>query len=316
MPRPFRFGVQVASLPTSHWEDELSRLEALGYSTIFLPDHFGSQWDPLTALAGAAGVTERLGLGTLVCDVDFRHPVVLAKSAATIQALSRGRLELGVGAGWKLSDYDESGIVFDPIGVRIRRLEEALQILRSMWTRDTTDFSGEHYSIQGVARAAELGDLPPPRLLVGGGGRKVLGLAGRHADIVGINPTMREGRITPNAARDLTAARLAEKLDWVRAGVEASGRTMDDVELNSLVFVVALTDDPKPMREGLAKSFGMSPAEVADSPLALTGSADEICDRLERRREQTGISYVVVQGGDPALLQRFAEEVVGRLAGR
>jgi len=316
MARPFRFGVQLASLPVPGWAGALSRLERLGYSTVFWPDHFGAQWDPLAALAGAAGVTERLGLGTLVCDNDFRHPVVLAKTAATIQVLSGGRLELGLGAGWKTSDYDESGIPFDPIGVRLARLDEALRIVRSMWTRDTTDFVGEHYTIRGVARAADLGDLPPPRVLVGGGGRKVLVLAGRHADIVGINPTMREGRITPAAARDLTAERVAEKLDWLRAGVESAGRSMDDVELNSLVFVVAITDDPKPVREGLSRAFGMSPDEVAETPLALTGSASEIRDRLEARREATGISYVVIQGGDDALLERFAAEIVAPLAGR
>jgi probable F420-dependent oxidoreductase len=316
MNRPFRFGVQLARLPSPGWPDALARLERLGYSTVLLPDHFGAQWDPLATLAGAAGVTSGLRLGTLVCDNDFRHPVVLAKAAATVHVLSGGRLELGVGAGWMISDYEQSGIPFDPIGVRLSRLDESLRILRSLWTRDVTDFEGEHYTIRGMERTVDLGGLSPPALLVGGGGRRMLGLAGRHADIVGINPTMREGRITPDAARDLRPERVAEKLAWVRAGVEASGRTMEDVELNSLVFVVALTDDPKPVREGLARAFGMTSDEIAESPLALTGSAAEIRDRLEARREATGISYVVVQGGDDAVLEQFAEEVVAPLAGR
>ena len=315
MPLPFRFGVQISSLPSPDWRAPLARLEALGYSSVFWPDHFGSQWDPLTALAGAAAATDTLRVGSLVCDVDFRHPVVLAKSAATIQLLSQGRLELGVGAGWKTSDYEQSGIPFDPIGTRLERLDEALRILRSMWTQPSTDFSGRHYTVRAVAQAAELGALPPPKLLVGGGGRKMLGLAGEHADIVGINPTMREGRITSGAARDLTAERVREKLDWIAAGVERGGRRMADVELNSLVFVVAITDDPKPVREGLGQAFGMTPEEIADTPLALTGSPTEIRERLEARREETGISYVVIQGGDPAVVESFAEYVVGPLAG-
>jgi alkanesulfonate monooxygenase SsuD/methylene tetrahydromethanopterin reductase-like flavin-dependent oxidoreductase (luciferase family) len=150
----------------------------------------------------------------------------------------------------------------------------------------------------------------------GGGGRRVLGIAGRHADIIGINPTMREGRITGDTARDLTDEKLRRKLEWVREGVEASGRSMQDVELNSLVFVVAITDDPKPMREGLARTLNLTVDEIADTPLALTGSASEICDRLERRREEAGISYIVIQGGDEKTVAQFAEQVVAPLAGK
>jgi alkanesulfonate monooxygenase SsuD/methylene tetrahydromethanopterin reductase-like flavin-dependent oxidoreductase (luciferase family) len=143
----------------------------------------------------------------------------------------------------------------------------------------------------------------------------VLGIAGRYADIIGINPTMREGRITPETARDLTADKLREKLDWIRAGVQASGRTMEDVELNSLVFVVGITDDPKPLREGLARGFNLSVDEIAETPLVLTGPASEIRDRLEQRREEAGISYIVIQGGDDAVLEQFAEQIVTPLSG-
>jgi len=294
----------------------LRRLESEGFSTVFLPDHFSGQWDPLVTLAAAAGVTRSLGLGSLVCDVDFRHPAVLAKMAATIQVLSSGRLELGIGAGWMEDDYESSGINFDPIGTRIDRLDEALTILTSLWENETTDYEGAHYMIRGMQKTVDLGGLPRPRLLVGGGGPRILGLAGQRADIVGINPTMKEGRITGDTARDLTADRLRQKIEWVQAGAEKSGRKLEDIELNSLVFVVALTDDPGPVREGLAKAFGMTSQAVADTPLALTGSAQEIRDRLCLRREQTGISYIVIQGGDDAMLSRFAEEVIQPLVGQ
>ena len=316
MVRPFRFGVQISSLPRDDWGRALLHLESAGFSTVFLPDHFSGQWDPLVTLAGAAGVTQSLGLGTLVCDVDFRHPAVLAKMAATIQVMSGGRLELGLGAGWMQDDYDSSGIPFDPVGVRIDRLEEALAIVASLWENETTHFEGSHFVIRGMQRSVDLAGLPRPRLLVGGGGPRILRLAGERADIVGINPAMKEGRITGDTARDLTGDRLRQKIEWVQAGAERAGRRLAEIELNSLVFVVALSDDPGPVREGLAKAFGMTPEDVAETPLALTGSAQEIQDRLFLRREQTGISYIVIQGGDDEMLSRFAEEVVEPLTGQ
>ena len=133
MPHPFRFGVQISSLPWKTWPEAARRIEALGYSSIFLPDHFHEQWDPSTALAGIAAVTERLRVGTLVYDVDYRHPVIFAKAAATLQEGSGGQHEFGIGAGWMESDYVEACIPYDRPGVRISRLDEALQIIRSMW---------------------------------------------------------------------------------------------------------------------------------------------------------------------------------------
>lgn len=315
-PHPFRFGLQISSLPEEGWRDRVRRIEALGFSTVFVPDHFGPQWDPTALMAGAAAVTETLKVGTLVYDVDYRHPVVYAKQAATIQLLSAGRHEFGLGAGWMQTDYDEAGLAYDRIGLRIERLDEALRICRGMWTQEKTSFSGRHYTITDIAQAAPLPPGSAPKVLVGGGGRRVLGLAGRHADIVGINPTMKEGRITHETAADLTPDRTLQKVEWVREAAAAAGRDAEAIELNSLVFVVALTDDPSRVRAALSKSSGMSEDEVADCPLFLTGAASEIRDRLELRREKTGISYVVVQGRDHDLAERFAEEVVGPLAGR
>ena len=316
MARPFRFGVQVSSLDPGSWRDELAHFESAGFSSVFWPDHFGSQWEPVAALAAAAAVTAKLRIGSLVYDIDYRHPVVLAKAAATIHLLSGGRHEFGIGAGWMESDYVEAGIPFDRAGVRIARLAEALEIIVSMWTQEKTSFAGSHYTIREVARAAPLPAGSRPKILIGGGGRKLLALAGRTADIVGINPKVSGGRVLPDTPADLAPERVREKVEWVREAAAGAGRDPDSIELNSLSFVVALTDDPKPLREALAKGSGMTPEQVADSPLFLTGSASEICDRLERRREQTGISYVVIQGRDGRALDAFAEGVVARLAGR
>jgi len=315
-PHPFRFGVQLASLPADTWVERVRRIEALGYSTVFWPDHFGPQWDPTTALAAAAAVTTRLRVGALVYDVDYRHPVIHAKAAATLQLLSGGRHEFGLGAGWMESDYREAGMPYERAGVRIERLEEALAIARAMWTQEKTSFQGKHYRVTDIAQAAPLPPDGEPQVLVGGGGKRVLSLAGRLADIVGINPSLPEGKITGDTAKDLAPDRLREKVSWVREAAAKAGRSADAIELNSLVFVVALTDQPAGIRAAVSKQTGMSVDEVRDCPLFLTGSAAEIRDGLERRREQAGLSYIVIQGANHDTVEQFAEQVLRPLAGR
>jgi probable F420-dependent oxidoreductase len=270
----------------------------------------------VTALAAAAAATERLHVGSLVYDVDYRHPVVLAKAAATLQLLSGGRHEFGIGAGWMETDYREAGMTYDRPGVRIARLTEAVEIIRSMWRDERSSFSGAHYSIDGVAAAVDPLPETPPKLLIGGGGPKVLAYAARTADIVGINPSLPEGAVHADTPGDLSPENVAKKVGWVREAASAAGRDPDAIELTTLAFVVAITDDAGPLRAALAKNSPMTPEQIADCPLFITGSAAEICDTLERRREKTGISYVVIQGKDEALLEQFAEAVVAPLAGK
>jgi probable F420-dependent oxidoreductase len=315
MAKPFRFAVQIHALPPDSWAERVRAIEHMGYSTVFVPDHFGTQWDPTALLAGAAAVTTRLNVGSLVYDVDYRHPVIHAKGAATIQLLSGGRHEFGLGAGWMQTDYDEAGMTYDSPGTRIARLDEALQIIKSMWQNERTSFAGRHYKVTNIARAAEPA-FPSPKVLIGGGGRKVLRLAGRHADIVGINPSLVEGKVTARTAADLAPERLDEKLAWVREGAEAAGRRFADIELNSLTFVVAITDDAKGLRAALGANTGMTPEQIADSPMFLTGSPAEIRDGLEKRRERYGFSYIVIQGRDPAAVESFAEKIVAPLNGK
>jgi len=316
MPNPFRFAASFQSFSPDKWRDEARRIESLGYSTLFLPDHFNDQWDPTAAIAAVGAVTERLRVGTLVYDVDYRHPVVFAKQASTIQLLTGGRLEFGFGAGWMESDYREAGIAYDRPGVRIERMEEALQIMRSMWTQPRTSFEGRHYRISDIGEAAA-GQDPndPPKVLIGGGGKRVLGIAGRYADIVGINPKMKDGKILPETPADLRPANVREKVEWVRESAERAGRDPDALEFNALTFVVSVTDDPSGLRRALAKGSGMTEAEVADCPIYLTGSPNEIRDRLEKRREETGISYVALAAAAHGALEEFAE-VVEPLVGR
>jgi probable F420-dependent oxidoreductase len=317
MTRPFRFGVQLSSLPTGEWVRRVRDVEAMGFSTLFVPDHFSaSAWDPTIFLGGVAGVTERLRIGTLVYGVDYRHPVVYARQAATLQALSGGRHEFGLGAGWMREDYDWAGLRYDRASVRIARLDEALTIIRSMWSRKRTSFTGDHYRVSDVKLKIERADGKPPAVLVGGGGQKLLAVAARHADIVGINPRLTAGRITRETALDATAGRIRQKLEWLREGTEAAGRNFAELELNALVFVTAITDTPGAVRDMVAAQTSMPVEEVVDCPLFLIGSGSELREALQRRRAETGISYIVVQGQDPAQLESFAREVVEPLSGR
>jgi probable F420-dependent oxidoreductase len=201
--KPFRFGVQVSQVDSaSQWRDKARKLEDLGFSTLFMPDHFGQELAPLPAIAMAAAHTTTLRVGSLVFDNDYKHPAILAKEAATIDLLSDGRLELGIGAGWMRTDYDQLGLPYDPPAVRVDRFEEALQVIKQCFTGEQFTFHGEHYRISDYASWPKPVQQPRPPLLIGGGGKRVLSIAAREADIVGINPNLRAGEIGIDAATD------------------------------------------------------------------------------------------------------------------
>ena len=293
-PRKFRFGVQLSNASSGdEWVRQVRKVEDLGYSTVFLPDHFGDQLAPVPALQAAADATTSLRVGTLVWDNDYKHPVVLAKEAATIDVLSGGRLEFGIGAGWMNTDYEQAGIPKDRDGVRIARMAEALEIYKGLWADGAYSFSGEHYTIAGMDGLPKPVQKPGPPILIGGGGPKVLGIAGRHADIVGINPSIPSGAVDAEAARDAAADRVDQKVEWLKAG---AGDRFDDLELNALVFVVNVTDDTAAMQELVAGMFGVTPDLVATSPYVWIGSTGQIADQLRACRERWGLSYFVVQG--------------------
>jgi probable F420-dependent oxidoreductase len=304
--------VQVSEAASaSDWRDQARRVEDLGYSTLYMPDHFvDTRLAPLPAMAIAVAHTSTLRVCALVFGNDYKHPAVLAKEIATVDVLSDGRVELGLGAGWMKSDYDALGIPYDRAGVRIDRLEEALHVVRGCWARGGGPFTfhGEHYTITDyVARPDPVqGRIP---VLVGGGGPKVLRLAGREADVVGINPNLRAGVVTDDAMRTSLAAETAEKIAWVREG---AGARFDELELQIRYFVASVTDDAPRLAGAVARGFGLSADDVLASGVALVGSVPEIVDVLERRREEWGVTNVVI-GGDQ--VAAFAP-VVERLAGR
>jgi probable F420-dependent oxidoreductase len=291
--RRFRFGIQLHTAPDGKaWAELARKAEDLGYSTLFLPDHFGDQLAPVPALMAAADATTSLRVGALVFDNDYKHPVVLAKELATIDVLSNGRMEVGIGAGWMSSDYEQSGIPMDPPGVRVSRMEEGLAVLKGCFAPGPFSFAGEHYTITDYDALPKPVQSPPP-FLIGGGAKRVLSIAGREADIVGINPSIHSGQVDAAAAQNGAAEVTDQKVAWVK---EAAGARFEDLELNMLQFAGILTEDAKGTAEMMAPLFGLPPEALETYPHVCIGTVDQIVESLQHRRERWDVSYFVFQG--------------------
>ncbi len=310
MTQPFRFGIQVGGTHTIESLTTLARrAEDAGFSTFYVPDHFiETEMAPIVAMSAAAAVTTSLRVGALVFDNDYKHPAILAKEIATIDNLSGGRTVLGIGAGWMEVDYTALGIPYDRPGVRIARLEEGLAVIKGCYGDGPFSFAGDHYTItdyDGIPKPVQ----PNVPILVGGGGPKVLRLAGREADIVGINPNLRAGAITGDAVTDSLAEMTDQKVAWIKEG---AGSRFDDLELQIRYFLAAVTDDRHGLASAMAPGFGITPDQALEAGIALVGTVDECCELMERRRERWNVNYAVV-GGDQ--IEMFAP-VVERLAGK
>lgn len=307
--RRFRFSVQVGHAGSGEeWAGLAREAESLGYAVMTMPDHFGDQFAIGPALAAAAGATTTLRIGALVYDNDYRHPVLLAKEAATLDVLSGGRVELGLGAGWLTADYEQSGIPCDPVGVRIDRMVEGMRVIKGLMADGPFSFQGEHYTISGMDGRPKPVQRPHPPVLIGGGGRRILSIAGREADIVGIGTNLRSGRIGPHLVGNVTADATAQKVGWVR---EAAGDRFDQLELEMQVFLFTLTDDREAAAAGIAQFMETTVEEVLGAPIVLIGTVQQVADQIERQREAYGVSNLTV--GQPSM-QAFAP-IVERLAG-
>lgn len=308
--RPFRFGIQASSVPAgTTWAELARRVETLGYDVLTVADHLDDQLAVVPAMQAAADATTTLRIGALVVCNDYRHPVVTAKELATVDVLSGGRVEAGLGAGWMATDYERAGIDLDPPGRRIDRMVEALDVLDALWSdAGPAEVDGKHYRVSGLDGFPKPVQRPRPPLLLGGGGRRMLSVAARRADIVGINVNLAKGVIDADAGPDGTAARTDEKLSWVRA---AAGDRFADLELQVRVHLTIVTDDRPGIAEAFAPAFGLSPTEALASPHALAGTVEELASDLLARRERWGISYITV-GLDA--LDAFAP-VITRLRG-
>jgi probable F420-dependent oxidoreductase len=314
---PFRFGVINEQMgDPAAWGEKARQIEAAGYATFllrdhFVPDFFGDQLAPLIGLLAAATATQTLRVGTMVLCNDYRHPVMVAKEAATLDQLSGGRFELGLGAGWLQSEYAQAGLPFDAPGVRVSRLAEAIRVLKGLFADGPLHFAGEHYTINGIDGYPKPYQRPHPPLLIGAGSKRMLMLAGREADIVGLLTTsVRTGTLIADPTERL-ADSVLEKLAWIRDG---AGPRFPQLEL-SLIIDFHITPDRRGVAEqliGERQWQGITVEQVLAMPAIFIGTVAEIIEEFYRRREQYGFSYYVVN--DEAMT-RFAP-IAAALRGR
>ena len=303
---PFRFGVYSAVAPTmSAWRDQARSAEDLGYSTLYVSDHLDSQFGPLVATTVAAEATSTLHVGPFVFNNDFRHPVVLAKEIATLGLAAEGRVEVGLGAGSLRSDYEQSGIEYDELAVRVDRLAESLVVMKRLWSEGEATFAGRHYTV----RDAHCDPRPasPPRVMVGGGSKRLLTLAAREADTVGINASLNVGDKSADATNQATLDRYDRCLTWVR---EAAPDRFGSIEFQIVAFATRVVASQRAAAR-TATMLGFPGDDALELPIVLIGTADELAERLVKRRERWGFSNIVV----PAEAMESFAPVVAQLAG-
>ena len=315
--KAFRFGViDESSLTREAWVQQAQRVEQLGYSTLLLRDHFihggfNHQLAPVPALMAAADATNVLRVGSLVFSNDYRHPVLLAKEAATLDVLSGGRFELGLGAGWLKNEYEQIGLSFNTSGIRVERMQEVLQVLKGLFTENPFTFTGKHYSITNLESFPKPLQKPHPPLLVGAGGKRMLSIAAQEADIIGILPiALTNGTISDNPTERL-AGTIAQKVEWVR---QAAGERFDEIEL-SIIVSLYITEHRQQKAEQIMRERewgNLAIQDVLDMPSILIGSVEEIVEKLHTLREQYGLSYFVIPDSS---IDAFAP-VVAQLAGK
>lgn len=320
--RPFRFGLQAFAADSAiEWKELARKAEDLGFSTLFTCDHYfgpGSISDesahrpvdlaPITPLAVAAAVTTTLRVGCRVFSCDFHHPVVLAKECATLDLLSDGRMEIGLGAGWVKAEYDGMGIEMKPAGERIGKLADYVAIMRAQFTGQPIDVATSTLRVHGFEGRPVPVQKPHPPIIIGGGSRRVLTLAGREANIVSINFNNAPGKLGPASFAAAGPEATMEKLQWIREG---AGARFPELEIETSAMSVTIDDRPEQAAEQMAAGMGVSVSELHGNPHVLIGTLSEVCDRLRERRERYGISYVTVAHRN---LDQFAP-VVAALAG-
>ena len=310
--QPFRFGLGPAGLlkltTAGALREYVRRAEDLGYEAVCLGDHIDGRPSPGHAAVAIGQWTSTLRAAIHVLNNDLRHPPVMARELCTIAMLTGGRFDAGLGAGWMRTDYEQIGLAFDPPGKRIARLDESAQLVRRAWTEETVSFVSEHIQTSEMMGRALLGDAPRPRLVMGGGGAKMLAVAATHADIISVNVRLDSGKLGPERGATATIEKTHQKLDIIRRN---AGARFDELILQLEQHVVDVTDDRDAALARAATTLNLPPDEAEASPHVLIGSVSEIVERLLRLREDFGFSYICMTA---AAAESFAP-VVARLAG-
>jgi probable F420-dependent oxidoreductase len=313
--RPFRFLATAGDYPGFAELTSLARkAEAVGCSAFVVPDHLVGQYAPIPLLAVVAAATERLRVGTFVLNACLRHPAVLAQDLATLDVLSGGRLEIGLGAGWNKPEHDAIGIAFEAAGVRIKRLTEAIAILKGCFAAGPFSFSGEHYIVTGHDGVPQPAQRPHPPIFLGGGGKRLLTLAAREAQIIGLAPRLIQGDRPRVQARSLTAEATEEKISWIR---EAAGDRFGELELNTYPAggpTVITANPPAEARRRADRiraqtGVELTVEEILDSPHMFIGSIKDLTRKFSDLRERFGISSFLIDDLDA--LAPVVEELAG-----
>ena len=305
---PFRFAVQQESAPSgAAWAALARRVEALGYDVLVMPDHLGHQLSPFTALAAAAAATTTLRVGAFVFANDYRHPLMLAREAATLEYLSGGRFEMGMGAGWMTSDYREMGLTYAPASARVDRLEEALPIIKQLLSGETVTHHGANYNLDRAYAGVPPIQKPRPPVAVGAGGPRMLRLAGREADIVGLTPGFNERGwpIFSQATEKATAAKVA-------IVKEAAGDRFDQLEINLWVSSAGLVGSGNSLLGSARAATVKAATSIYGSPYVLYGTLKGVRDQLLRRGDRLGISYYTFPGLAMESMAPLVEELAGK----
>jgi probable F420-dependent oxidoreductase len=312
--RPFRFGVNVGRARSlAEWREKARKIEDLGYSALTVPDHLTDVIAPIPALVSAAEATKHLRIGANVLNNDLRHPVLVAREAATVDLLTDGRFELGLGAGSIRSEYDEAGLRFDRGAMRVDRLAEAVIVIKGLLKGEqTTTFTGQRYRVSSHTIAIEPIQKPHLPILIGGNGPRLLALAAREADIVGFSGITFQGGGA--ASPDLSGWRVSGVDERVRLVRETAGKDrFARLEINALLQRVVLTDHRRRAAEELTSRWTqLTPDDILQSPYVLIGTVEEMTEEVLARRQRWGISYYTVH--EP-YLDAFAP-VVASLTGK
>lgn len=275
------------------WVADLRRLEDLGFDTASVSHHVTNGWKLglVPAMAFAAASTVRLRVLSLVAQNPLQHPALLAKDIATIDQLSGGRVELGIGAGWLADDYTVLGIPFESGRARVDQCAEALTIIRDYFTKDSVDFKGVHYRVTGMEALPSCVQQPNPPILLGAAGPRMLDLAGRCADIVGVQAQMVHGRIGPEAVVDLTAAALEVKIARIRNAATRAGRPAPRLQFSVLHLDVTDGASSPSKSSTWTETVVKHRDSLRGSPAAIVGTAAECAEKILEYSDRFGIDY-------------------------